>query len=40
MSSETMAFEVDEKVLKAVGAEVLPDGQRGLRYREIEFPSV
>jgi len=34
-----MAVEVDEKELKAAGAEVLSDGRRGLRIRGWEIES-
>lgn len=40
MSSETMEFEVDEKELKAAGAELLPDGRRGLRLHGWEIESI
>ncbi|KAE9447114.1 hypothetical protein C3L33_20971, partial [Rhododendron williamsianum] len=40
VSSETMEFEVDEKELKAAGAELLPDGRRGLRLHGWEIESI
>lgn len=35
-----MEFEVDEKELKAAGAELLPDGRRGLRLHGWEIESI